>query len=60
MQGNQWTKFAESPTSHVNSPGPKPVNFDIQLTTQAVVSDPQILHPVALRVTPVGGKCYNP
>jgi RalBP1-associated Eps domain-containing protein len=49
----EWTKFTESPTSNVSSPGPKPVNFDLQRTTQAVVSDPQILHPVPLRVTPV-------
>lgn len=49
-----WTKFPESPTSNVSSPGPKPVNFDMQRTAQAVVSDPQILHPVPLRVTPVG------
>uniref|UniRef100_A0A1A9WBI1 EH domain-containing protein n=1 Tax=Glossina brevipalpis TaxID=37001 RepID=A0A1A9WBI1_9MUSC len=54
-QPNQWTKFTESPTSNVSSPGPKPVNFDMQRTAQAVVSDPQILHPVPLRVTPVGG-----
>lgn len=26
----------------------------MQRTAQAVVSDPQILHPVPLRVTPVG------
>ncbi|XP_054742229.1 ralBP1-associated Eps domain-containing protein 1 isoform X1 [Anastrepha obliqua] len=51
----QWTKFTESPTSNVSSPGPKPVNFDMQRTAQAVVSDPQILHPVPLRVTPVAG-----
>ncbi|GAB0089086.1 ralBP1-associated Eps domain-containing protein 1 [Sergentomyia squamirostris] len=51
----EWTKFNESPTSNVSSPGLKPVNFDMQRTAQAVVSDPQILHPVALRVTPVGG-----
>ncbi|XP_055685405.1 ralBP1-associated Eps domain-containing protein 2 [Lutzomyia longipalpis] len=49
----EWTKFNESPTSNVSSPGLKPVNFDMQRTAQAVVSDPQILHPVALRVTPV-------
>lgn len=54
VQSNQWTKFNESPTSNVSSPGPKPVNFDMQRTAQAVVSDPQILHPVPLRVTPVG------
>ncbi|XP_050318979.1 ralBP1-associated Eps domain-containing protein 1 isoform X1 [Bactrocera neohumeralis] len=52
---SQWTKFTESPTSNVSSPGPKPVNFDMQRTAQAVVSDPQILHPVPLRVTPVAG-----
>lgn len=51
---NQWAKFNESTTSNVSSPGPKPVNFDMQRTAQAVVSDPQILHPVPLRVTPVG------
>lgn len=46
----EWTKFTESPTSNVSSPGPKPVNV-----TQAIVSDPShVIHPVALRVTPVG------
>ncbi|XP_067625148.1 ralBP1-associated Eps domain-containing protein 1 [Eurosta solidaginis] len=55
----QWTKFTESPTSNVSSPGPKPVNFDMQRTAQAVVSDPQILHPVPLRVTPVGTVAAN-
>ncbi|XP_037810849.1 uncharacterized protein LOC119603054 isoform X1 [Lucilia sericata] len=55
VQPNKWTKFNESPTSNVSSPGPKPVNFDMQRTAQAVVSDPQILHPVPLRVTPVAG-----
>lgn len=52
MRPKEWTKFPESPTSNMSSPGPKPVNFDIQRTAQAVVSDPKILHPVALRVTP--------
>ncbi|XP_054082487.1 ralBP1-associated Eps domain-containing protein 1 isoform X2 [Zeugodacus cucurbitae] len=56
---SQWTKFTESPTSNVSSPGPKPVNFDMQRTAQAVVSDPQILHPVPLRVTPVGALSGN-
>jgi RalBP1-associated Eps domain-containing protein len=55
----EWTKFTESPTSNVSSPGPKPVNFDLQRTAQAVVSDPQILHPVPLRVTPVGPEVAN-
>ena len=55
----EWTKFTESPTSNVSSPGPKPVNFDMQKTTQAIVSDPQILHPVPLRVTPVGKMVQN-
>lgn len=53
-----WTKFNESPTtalaSNVSSPGPKPVHFDIQWTVQAVGADPQILHPIALRLTPLG------
>jgi RalBP1-associated Eps domain-containing protein len=45
----EWTKFTESPTSNVSSPGPKPVNV-----TQAIVGDPShVIHPVALRVTPV-------
>lgn len=54
-QSKEWTKFTESPTSNVSSPGPKPVNFDMQRTAQAVVSDPLILHPVPVRVTPIGG-----
>lgn len=53
QSSKEWTKFTESPTSNVSSPGPKPVNFDMQRTAQAVVSDPQILHPVPLRITPV-------
>lgn len=52
----EWTKFTESPTSTVSSPGPKPANFDMQRTAQAVGSDPQILHPVPLRITPVGAE----
>lgn len=52
-QSKEWTKFTESPTSNVSSPGPKPVNFDMQRTAQAVVSDPLILHPVPVRVTPI-------
>jgi RalBP1-associated Eps domain-containing protein len=46
----EWTKFAESPTSNLSSPGPKPVNF----TTKIDPSASQVIHPVALRVTPVG------
>ncbi|XP_014230277.1 ralBP1-associated Eps domain-containing protein 1 isoform X2 [Trichogramma pretiosum] len=62
----EWTKFVDSPTgasgsngNHSNgnsnsnsltSPGPKPVNFDFQKA--AVASDPKILHPVPLRLTP--------
>lgn len=53
QSSKEWTKFTESPTSSVSSPGPKPVNFDMQRTVQAVGSDPQILHPVPLRITPV-------
>ncbi|CAG9111674.1 unnamed protein product [Plutella xylostella] len=48
----EWTKFVDSPTSSVSSPGPKPVNFDFQKA--AVERDPKIFHPVALRVTPDG------
>lgn len=54
QSSKEWTKFSESPTSVLSSPGPKPVNFDMQRTAQAVCSDPQILHPVPLRITPVG------
>lgn len=46
----EWTKFVDSPTSSVSSPGPKPVNFDFQKA--CVERDPKIFHPVALRVTP--------
>lgn len=46
----EWTKFAESPTSNLSSPGPKPVNF----TTKIDPTASQVIHPVALRVTPVG------
>lgn len=46
----EWTKFVDSPTSSVSSPGPKPVNFDFH--KGAVEKDPKILHPVALRLTP--------
>ncbi|KAG5894288.1 hypothetical protein JTB14_007433 [Gonioctena quinquepunctata] len=46
----EWTKFIDSPTSSVSSPGPKPVNFDFQKVT--LDKDPKILHPVPLRLTP--------
>lgn len=46
----EWTKFVDSPTSSMSSPGPKPVNFDFQKA--AVEKDPKILHPVPLRLTP--------
>uniref|UniRef100_A0A1B6KP38 EF-hand domain-containing protein n=1 Tax=Graphocephala atropunctata TaxID=36148 RepID=A0A1B6KP38_9HEMI len=49
-RGKEWTKFVDSPTSSVSSPGPKPVNFDFHKS--AVEQDPKILHPVPLRVTP--------
>lgn len=38
----------------VSSPGLKPALFDMKRTAQDVVSNPQILHPVPLRVTPIG------
>ena len=46
----QWTKFVDSPTSSISSPGPKPVNFDFHKS--AVEQDPKIYHPVPVRVTP--------
>jgi len=46
----QWTKFVDSPTSSIASPGPKPVNFDFHKS--AVEQDPKIFHPVPVRVTP--------
>lgn len=59
QSSKEWTKFTESPTSNVSSPGSKPANFDMQRTAQAVVSDPQILHPVPLRITPVGAETID-
>ncbi|XP_018007162.1 ralBP1-associated Eps domain-containing protein 1 isoform X2 [Hyalella azteca] len=50
----EWTKFVDSPTSNVSSPGLKPVNFDFQRS--AVEEDPQILHPKAKRITPEPGR----
>ncbi|XP_052853271.1 ralBP1-associated Eps domain-containing protein 2 isoform X1 [Drosophila gunungcola] len=38
----------------VSSPGLKPALFDMKRSAQDVVSNPQILHPVPLRVTPIG------
>lgn len=49
-RSKEWTKFVDSPTSSVSSPGPKPVNFDFHKS--AVEQDPKILHPVPLRLTP--------
>ncbi|KAK8753853.1 hypothetical protein OTU49_017288, partial [Cherax quadricarinatus] len=46
----QWTKFVDSPTSTLSSPGLKPVNFDFQKS--ALEQDPKILHPKAVRLTP--------
>lgn len=50
VNNKEWTKFVDSPTSSVSSPGPKPVNFDFHKS--ALERDPKIFHPVALRVTP--------
>ncbi|CAG9564840.1 unnamed protein product [Danaus chrysippus] len=50
INNKEWTKFVDSPTSSVSSPGPKPVNFDFHKS--ALERDPKIFHPVALRVTP--------
>ncbi|XP_049826358.1 ralBP1-associated Eps domain-containing protein 1 isoform X2 [Aethina tumida] len=46
----EWTKFVDSPTSSVSSPGPKPVNFDFQKVT--LDKDPKLVHPKPLRLTP--------
>ncbi|UYV77567.1 REPS1 [Cordylochernes scorpioides] len=48
----EWTKFNDSPTSSMSSPGMKPVNFDFPAAS--VEQDPRILHPVALRLSPDG------
>lgn len=53
-RNKEWTKFVDSPTSTVSSPGLKPVNFDFQKS--AVEQDPKILHPKALRLTPDSSK----
>ncbi|CAH2092756.1 unnamed protein product [Euphydryas editha] len=50
VNNKEWTKFVDSPTSSISSPGPKPVNFDFHKS--ALERDPKIFHPVALRVTP--------
>ncbi|KAJ1522261.1 hypothetical protein ONE63_002564 [Megalurothrips usitatus] len=66
---SKWTKFMDSPTSSVSSPGPKPVNFDFHKS--AVEQDPKILHPVPVRLTPesqnvpaggddIGDPCRSP
>lgn len=49
-QSKEWTKFNDSPTSSLSSPGMKPVNFDF--SAASVEQDPRILHPVALRLSP--------
>ena len=49
-KGKEWTKFIDSPTSVVSSPGIKPVNFDFE--RNAVEKDPLIYHPVARKVSP--------
>ncbi|XP_030383630.1 ralBP1-associated Eps domain-containing protein 1 isoform X2 [Scaptodrosophila lebanonensis] len=43
----------------ISSPGLKPVLFDMKRTAQDVGSNPQILHPVPLRVTPIGTALSN-
>ncbi|XP_050520456.1 ralBP1-associated Eps domain-containing protein 1 isoform X2 [Daktulosphaira vitifoliae] len=57
IKSKEWTKFVDSPTSSLSSPGPKPVNFDFQKSS--VEQDPKILHPVALRVTPGIDSCVE-
>ncbi|XP_015369353.1 PREDICTED: ralBP1-associated Eps domain-containing protein 1 [Diuraphis noxia] len=57
IKSKEWTKFIDSPTSSLSSPGPKPVNFDFQKSS--VEQDPKILHPVAVRVTPGIDNCLE-
>ncbi|XP_050423958.1 ralBP1-associated Eps domain-containing protein 1 [Adelges cooleyi] len=57
IKSKEWTKFVDSPTSSLSSPGPKPVNFDFQKSS--VEQDPKILHPVAVRVTPGIDTCLE-
>ncbi|XP_042211037.1 ralBP1-associated Eps domain-containing protein 2-like isoform X3 [Homarus americanus] len=49
-RNKEWTKFVDSPTSTLSSPGLKPVNFDFQKS--ALEQDPKIFHPKAVRLTP--------
>ncbi|CAL1277710.1 unnamed protein product [Larinioides sclopetarius] len=54
-QSKEWTKFNDSPTSSLSSPGMKPVNFDFSAASveqNVIKQDPKILHPVALRLSP--------
>ncbi|XKL63471.1 hypothetical protein PGB90_005835 [Kerria lacca] len=51
LKGKEWTKFADSPTSSLSSPRLKPANFDF--LRSSVEKNPKILHPVAVRATPV-------
>ncbi|KAK9885327.1 hypothetical protein WA026_010827 [Henosepilachna vigintioctopunctata] len=53
----EWTKFIESPTNSISSPGPKPVNFDFQKVS--LDKDPKILHPKPLRLTPENPQTTN-
>ncbi|KAL3272409.1 hypothetical protein HHI36_013885 [Cryptolaemus montrouzieri] len=53
----EWTKFIESPTNSISSPGPKPVNFDFQKVL--LDKDPKILHPKPLRLTPENPTASN-
>ncbi|XP_062142679.1 ralBP1-associated Eps domain-containing protein 2 isoform X1 [Drosophila sulfurigaster albostrigata] len=45
---------AANTNATISSPGLKPALFDMKRTAQDVGSNPQILHPVPLRVTPIG------
>ncbi|XP_035222743.1 ralBP1-associated Eps domain-containing protein 1-like, partial [Stegodyphus dumicola] len=56
-QSKEWTKFNDSPTSSLSSPGMKPVNFDF--SAASVEQDPKILHPVALRLSPERQAAYS-
>nr|XP_043067378.1 ralBP1-associated Eps domain-containing protein 1 isoform X1 [Drosophila bipectinata] len=54
VQSSVGEQAAPAAAPIVTSPGLKPALFDMKRSAQDVVSNPQILHPVPLRVTPIG------
>ncbi|KAH8378344.1 hypothetical protein KR093_010798 [Drosophila rubida] len=54
VSGTSTVVAAANSNATISSPGLKPALFDMKRTAQDVGSNPQILHPVPLRVTPIG------